>query len=94
MLRAADELSRAHFDQGLTDEGVTILDPFTGTGTYIVRLLESGIIRPRTWPGNTPPNCCVTRSCCWPTTSPASTSKPPTNPSPAPAATSRSPAQR
>ncbi|QXT61977.1 type ISP restriction/modification enzyme [Tessaracoccus palaemonis] len=46
MLRAADELSRRHFGQGLTDEGVTILDPFTGTGTFIVRLLESGIITP------------------------------------------------
>ena len=46
MLRAVDELSRRHFGQGLTDEGVTILDPFTGTGTFIVRLLESGLIRP------------------------------------------------
>lgn len=45
MLRAADELSRREFGQGLTDEGVQILDPFTGTGTFIVRLLESGIIR-------------------------------------------------
>ncbi|WP_297742127.1 DEAD/DEAH box helicase [uncultured Tessaracoccus sp.] len=46
ILRAADDLSRQHFGQGLTDEGVTILDPFTGTGTFIVRLLQSGIIRP------------------------------------------------
>ena len=41
---SADQLSRAEFGQGLTDAGVTILDPFTGTGTFIVRLLESGII--------------------------------------------------
>lgn len=46
MIRAADHLSRQHFGQGLTDEGVTILDPFTGTGTFIVRLLQTGIIRP------------------------------------------------
>ncbi|WP_297750731.1 type ISP restriction/modification enzyme [uncultured Tessaracoccus sp.] len=46
ILRAADDLSRQHFGQGLTDEGVTILDPFTGTGTFMVRLLQSGIIRP------------------------------------------------
>jgi predicted helicase len=31
---------------GLTEEGVNILDPFTGTGTFIVRLLQSGLIKP------------------------------------------------
>ncbi|MDN4641118.1 DEAD/DEAH box helicase family protein [Agreia sp. PsM10] len=45
ILRSADELSRDHFGVGLTDEGVHVLDPFTGTGTFIVRLLESGLIR-------------------------------------------------
>ena len=30
----------------LSDEGVHVLDPFTGTGTFIVRLLQSGLIRP------------------------------------------------
>jgi len=44
ILRSADELSRDHFGAGLTDEGVHILDPFTGTGTFIVRLLQSGLI--------------------------------------------------
>ena len=34
------------FGRGLTDEGVHILDPFTGTGTFIVRLLQSGLIEP------------------------------------------------
>lgn len=46
ILRAADDVCRQEFGYGLTDEGVHILDPFTGTGTFIVRLLESGIIRP------------------------------------------------
>ena len=45
ILHSADELSRDHFGVGLTDEGVHVLDPFTGTGTFIVRLLESGLIR-------------------------------------------------
>ncbi|MEX5265775.1 DEAD/DEAH box helicase [Kocuria sp. CPCC 205231] len=44
ILRAADDVSRAEFGRGLTDEGVHILDPFTGTGTFITRLLQSGII--------------------------------------------------
>jgi len=46
ILRSVDDLLREHFGQGLTDEGVHVLDPFTGTGTFIVRLLESGLIRP------------------------------------------------
>jgi predicted helicase len=45
ILRAADDVCRQEFGYGLTDEGVHVLDPFTGTGTFIVRLLESGIIR-------------------------------------------------
>lgn len=44
ILRSADRLSRDHFDAGLTDHGVHVLDPFTGTGTFIVRLLQSGLI--------------------------------------------------
>jgi hypothetical protein len=36
----------AHFGQGLTDEGVHILDGFTGTGTFITRLLQLGLIKP------------------------------------------------
>ncbi|MCA0307412.1 MAG: DEAD/DEAH box helicase family protein [Actinobacteria bacterium] len=46
ILRAADQVCRQEFGYGLTNEGVHILDPFTGTGTFIVRLLESGIIQP------------------------------------------------
>jgi predicted helicase len=46
ILRAADDVCRQEFGYGLTDAGVHVLDPFTGTGTFIVRLLESGIIRP------------------------------------------------
>nr|WP_046284139.1 DEAD/DEAH box helicase [Mycobacterium sp. UM_NZ2] len=44
ILRAADTVSRKHFDRGLTDEGVHILDGFTGTGTFITRLLQSELI--------------------------------------------------
>src|SRR4051794_27713131 len=42
--RSADEVLRAEFGQGLTDEGVHLLDSFTGTGTFMVRLLQSGLI--------------------------------------------------
>ncbi|MFC2640437.1 MAG: DEAD/DEAH box helicase [Propionibacterium acidifaciens] len=46
ILRAADEVCRNEFGYGISNEGVHVLDPFTGTGTFIVRLLQSGIIAP------------------------------------------------
>jgi predicted helicase len=47
VLHAADHALRKHFDgTSLSDEGVNILDPFCGTGTFLVRLLQSGIIKP------------------------------------------------
>lgn len=46
ILRAVDEALRENFGVGVTDEGVHVLDPFTGTGTFVVRLLQSGLIRP------------------------------------------------
>lgn len=46
ILRAANDLSIKHFGRSLSDEGVHILDPFTGTGTFMVRLLQSGYIKP------------------------------------------------
>lgn len=46
ILRSADYVSKQHFGCGLTDSNVHVLDPFTGTGTFIVRLLQAGIIRP------------------------------------------------
>jgi predicted helicase len=46
ILHAADHASRTHLGKGLTDEGVHILDGFTGTGTFITRLLQSNLITP------------------------------------------------
>ena len=46
ILRAADHATREHLGRGLTDEGVHILDGFTGTGTFITRLLQSDLITP------------------------------------------------
>ena len=46
ILRSADQVLQKEFGQSLTDEGVHILDGFTGTGTFMVRLLELGFIKP------------------------------------------------
>lgn len=40
MIRSADWLCEQHFGKSLIDRGVEILDPATGTGTFIVELLE------------------------------------------------------
>jgi predicted helicase len=47
ILRSADDVLREHFGQGLTDEGVHILDGFVGTGTFITRLLQLGLVEPK-----------------------------------------------
>ncbi|MFJ8982767.1 DEAD/DEAH box helicase [Streptomyces sp. NPDC102282] len=46
ILRSTDQALAKHFGTSLSDEGVHILDPFTGTGTFMVRLLQSGLIKP------------------------------------------------
>ena len=46
ILKSADQILKKHFGEGLTDSDVHILDPFTGTGTFLVQLLQSGMIRP------------------------------------------------
>lgn len=40
MIRSADWLCEKHFGKNLVDRGVEILDPATGTGTFVVELLE------------------------------------------------------
>ncbi len=47
ILRAVNDALQEHFGARLSDEGVHVLDPFTGTGTFIVRLLQSGLIDPQ-----------------------------------------------
>jgi len=40
IIHGADWLCRKHFDRGLIDKNVEILDPATGTGTFITELIE------------------------------------------------------
>lgn len=46
IIKSADDVLRREFGAGLADKGVHVLDPFTGTGTFMVRLLQSGLISP------------------------------------------------
>ena len=44
ILHSADHVMRGEFGRGLTDKDVHIMDPFTGTGIFLARLLQSGLI--------------------------------------------------
>ena len=44
ILRSADHVLRDEFGRGLTDAGVHVLDPFTGTGIFLARLLQLGLV--------------------------------------------------
>ncbi|MEI6412346.1 MAG: DEAD/DEAH box helicase family protein, partial [Bacteroidota bacterium] len=46
IIRSTDALLKKEFGRSISDENIHILDPFTGTGTFITRLLQSGLIRP------------------------------------------------
>lgn len=40
IVKSVDDVLKKHFGKAIEDEGVHILDPFTGTGTFIVRTLH------------------------------------------------------
>jgi predicted helicase len=46
IIHSVDDALKSEFGASLSDKGVHVLDPFTGTGTFIVRLLQSGLIKP------------------------------------------------
>lgn len=50
ILHSVDHLLREEFGQTLGSKDVHIIDPFTGTGTFITRLLQSGLIKPEALP--------------------------------------------
>jgi predicted helicase len=44
IIHSVNDILKQEFGRSLTDENVHILDPFVGTGTFITRLLQSGLI--------------------------------------------------
>jgi len=46
IIHSVNEVLKGNFGQTLGSKGVHIIDPFTGTGTFITRLLQSGLIKP------------------------------------------------
>ena len=50
ILHSVNHLLQKEFGQTLGSKGVHIIDPFTGTGTFITRLIQSGLIKPEELP--------------------------------------------
>lgn len=50
IIHSVAHILKTEFGQTLGSEGVHIIDPFTGTGTFITRLLQSGLIAPQDLP--------------------------------------------
>lgn len=45
IIQSVEYLMNKEFGKSLSDHGIHIIDGFTGTGTFIVRLLQSGVIK-------------------------------------------------
>lgn len=46
IIHSVNDVLQSEFGQSLGSDGVHIIDPFTGTGTFITRLLQSGLLSP------------------------------------------------
>jgi len=46
ILHSVNDVLQSEFGQSLGSDGIHIIDPFTGTGTFITRLLQSGLMTP------------------------------------------------
>lgn len=46
ILNSVEHVLRTEFGASISDPGIHVLDPFTGTGTFATRLLQSGLIHP------------------------------------------------
>ncbi|SFQ07998.1 hypothetical protein SAMN05216190_13168 [Pseudomonas borbori] len=44
IIHSVNDILQSEFGQTLGGDGVHIIDPFTGTGTFITRLLQSGLM--------------------------------------------------
>jgi predicted helicase len=46
IIHSVNDVLKSEFGQTVGSDGVHIIDPFTGTGTFITRLLQSGLMTP------------------------------------------------
>ena len=44
IIHSVNDVLKKEFGRNISDENINILDPFTGTGTFVTRLIQSGLI--------------------------------------------------
>ncbi|MES1224835.1 MAG: type ISP restriction/modification enzyme, partial [Bacteroidota bacterium] len=44
IIHSVNDVLKKEFERSISDENIHVLDPFTGTGTFITRLIQSGLI--------------------------------------------------
>lgn len=47
IIHSVNDVLKEEFGRSISDDNIHVLDPFTGTGTFITRLLQSGLIDPK-----------------------------------------------
>lgn len=47
IIKSVEVVLQKEFKRSISDENIHVLDPFTGTGTFITRLLQNGLIKPK-----------------------------------------------
>jgi len=52
IIHSVSDVLKKEFNADISDENIHILDPFTGTGTFITRLIQSDLIYPKDWECN------------------------------------------
>ena len=50
IIHSVNDILKKEFNRSISDENIHILDPFTGTGTFMTRLLQSGLIHKKDLP--------------------------------------------
>ena len=50
IIHSVNDVLQQEFGQSISDENIHVLDPFTGTGTFITRLIQSGLIKKKDLP--------------------------------------------
>jgi predicted helicase len=69
IIHSVNDVLKKEFGRSISDENIHILDPFTGTGTFITRLLQSGLIDKRRFRKKIPTRNTRQRNCTyWPIT--------------------------
>ena len=65
ILNSVNDVLQKNFGKTLSDKNIHILDPFTGTGTFLIRLIQSNLIQKKICSENFLANFTRMKLFCW-----------------------------